>query len=281
MSKNDLYSNYEPLLNLLINNQFTHNLKLHKIYRTTPVNESWRIEDNRVIDDMHMLYVIDGFCTYLLNNNKITLKKGQLIVVSNDFLHSATNESDIPLSMFSLRFGFYRNNRQIFEKSFIKNPFAVISNPIDHILYEKNLQKIYQHYIEQKPVSEFAIELLMKEILLNICEEPKNIDLSTKIKNICDKIILSHGKDITVQSLSNETDLSTKQFTKLFNKYNQITPHQFIIKTRINHGRYLLEETSLTINEIANELGYPDSFCFSKQFKKVVGISPTNYREKI
>jgi AraC-like DNA-binding protein len=250
------------------------------MYKPTPVREEWRIEKNRKIRDIHLLYVIEGSCTYILDSKEVQLKRDQLIIITNNYSHSASNKSGKPLHIFSLRFGLYSNLEQEFEDSYFKNSFALITDPLEKLLYEPILNRMYQHYLEQKPESVYAINTLIHQLLLNICEEPKNIDLSGKIKRISEKIILHHGQGINVGSLAEEMKLSSKQFTQLFIKYNQTTPHQFIIKTRINHAKYLLEETQLPIGLVADELGYKDSFCFSKQFRNKVGLSPTDYRAK-
>ena len=179
--------------------------------------------------------------------------------------------------IFSLRFGVYSNQNNHFIPSFFKKPFALSLTPSQPHIYETLLNRIYQYYLEQKPERDYAINVLLNQVLLNACEEPVNIDTSSKIKNITNQIIYSHGHNISIAQLASRMQLSSKQFSRLFVKYNQMTPHQFIINTRINHGKYLLEDTSMTISEIASELGYVDSFCFSKQFKKVVGVSPSNF----
>lgn len=281
MSKTDHYSDTSILHEALIKSHFIHHFRLHKMFKPTPVYENWRIDENRNNNDLHMLYVIEGSCNYILNLRKIVLKKGQIIIVSNGFIHSATKNSNKPLHMFSLRFGLYSNQDLTFRNSFFKEPFTIIKTPKDPLVYELILNRMYQHFLGQKPESLFAINTLINQLLLNVCEEPQNIDITEKINSISNYIIMKHGKDVDVISLADIMNLSVKQFSKLFTKYNQITPHQFIIKTRINYAKYLLEETNLSVGMIAEELQYNDPFCFSKQFKKVVKVSPTSYRIQI
>ncbi len=54
---------------------------------------------------------------------------------------------------------------------------------------------------------------------------------------------------------------------------------EFVVQARINRGRILLTESSLTVSEIAAALGYDDIYFFSRQFKAKTGVSPTAFRE--
>ena len=58
------------------------------------------------------------------------------------------------------------------------------------------------------------------------------------------------------------------------------TISDFITRVRIDHAAARLTYSDMPLKEIAFESGYHDVFFFSKQFKKVKGISPSRYREK-
>lgn len=278
MSKTDTFTALQLVQQTLENFDSNYFFKLHKIFKPTPVNKDWVINKGRKNSDFHMLFVIKGTGNYHLDGEAISMKKGQLFFVSNDFAHDASaNQHDL-VHIFSLRFGIYETSTGHFLPNFFDQPFGTLITPKDPERYDLLFNRLYHHYLEQKPLSSYAINTLLSQILLNLCEEADQSDTNNHIQSISRKIIQKHGNGINVTSLAAQMNLSTKQFTRLFQKENLITPHQFIIKTRINHAKYLLEETHLTVSEIATELGYSDAFTFSKQFKKVTGISPSTFR---
>jgi YesN/AraC family two-component response regulator len=59
-----------------------------------------------------------------------------------------------------------------------------------------------------------------------------------------------------------------------------ITPIEYLQQTRIEAAKQLLEKTSQQMNEIIYSSGYNDAKAFRKVFKKSVGMTPTQYREK-
>jgi len=58
-----------------------------------------------------------------------------------------------------------------------------------------------------------------------------------------------------------------------------LSPQQFLLKFRITKASELLMNTTLSINTIAHSCGYTDPLAFSKTFKKVTGLTPTQYRK--
>ncbi len=271
MSNKVITSNNQILVQALYKAYSSTHLKLHKIYNPTPTHPNWEIEKHRVNADNHFLYVIEGSCLYTINRNEtITLRKGQMILVSNSCPHAVHNHTSKPLHMFSMRFGFYKSSgRGGFINNFFKTPFALIVTADNPNKYIGLLQNLYQHFIDQKQGSAYAIDALLRQLLLYICEESVQSTTRNQIENLTKDILDTHGKNASVGKLASSIGLSDKQFTRLFRDYNDSTPpHQFIIKARINHAKYLLEDTELSIKSIAIELGYTDAFCFSKQFKK-------------
>lgn len=90
----------------------------------------------------------------------------------------------------------------------------------------------------------------------------------------------NYQKPIDLNLIADHFSFSPSYLTKIFVKYTNITPSKYIMNYRINIAKQLLRDSSLTINMVANMVGYTDPFHFSKTFKQVVGSSPANYREE-
>jgi AraC-like DNA-binding protein len=73
--------------------------------------------------------------------------------------------------------------------------------------------------------------------------------------------------------------VSKDHLIRLFRDYHGLTPVEFLIRSRLNQARALLAASSLSVKQIAVQLGYTDASAFSRQFKARVGISPRNFRE--
>ncbi len=72
----------------------------------------------------------------------------------------------------------------------------------------------------------------------------------------------------------------SKDYTnRIFKRYYDTTPYLYYMRMRMEKARVLLHDTSLTIEEISERLGYRDAKSFSKQFHYMIGMSPSGYRK--
>lgn len=76
-----------------------------------------------------------------------------------------------------------------------------------------------------------------------------------------------------------ECGLSECYFITLFKQYTGLAPHQYRLRELINKACVLLQDTTMTIQEISYALGIDDPLYFSRLFRAQQGISPRNYRK--
>jgi AraC-like DNA-binding protein len=87
-------------------------------------------------------------------------------------------------------------------------------------------------------------------------------------------------RPLTVAGLARESGLSRNYFSARFRARFGRTAQGYLLHRRVEAARILLVSTSLPIKEIAFECGIPDPNHFNKQFRHVVGMSPTAYRDR-
>ena len=104
---------------------------------------------------------------------------------------------------------------------------------------------------------------------------PQNSDLD-KILSFIHKNISS---DITLDSLANNANFSKDYIIKKFKALYNITPHQYIIKTRIEMAKNLLITSNQSLNYISSKCGFNDISTFHRSFLKETGITPANFRK--
>jgi AraC family transcriptional regulator of arabinose operon len=72
--------------------------------------------------------------------------------------------------------------------------------------------------------------------------------------------------------------LSPSRLSHLFKRELNTTPQRFSEKIRLEYAQHLLEQTNLTINQIASEVGFSDPLYFSRRFRVLYGQTPTSFR---
>jgi len=80
--------------------------------------------------------------------------------------------------------------------------------------------------------------------------------------------------------LARDLGMGYERFRKVFRAATGVAPDAYRIRRRIDRARRLLVGSDATLADIATELGYPNPFAFSAQFKRHVGESPEAYRKR-
>jgi len=86
------------------------------------------------------------------------------------------------------------------------------------------------------------------------------------------------NKPLPVARLAALANISPSHFFALFKRRTGCAPIDFFIRLRMHHACRLLDQTSLNVKEVAAALGYDDPFYFSRVFKSVNRVAPTEYR---
>lgn len=90
-----------------------------------------------------------------------------------------------------------------------------------------------------------------------------------------------YSEAINIDEYAKEHHVSTSWFIRNFKLYTGFTPMQYILSKRIYNAEVLLQSPQYNISEISRIVGYENSLYFSRIFKKIKGISPSEYRKGI
>ncbi len=82
-------------------------------------------------------------------------------------------------------------------------------------------------------------------------------------------------RKITVQDLARESCLSVSRFHEVFREVSGITPHQFLIQTRLEQAVNLLSSTTLSVSEISYRTGFSSQSALTNALRKYKGTTPS------
>ena len=93
--------------------------------------------------------------------------------------------------------------------------------------------------------------------------------------------IREHLSTVTRSQIAGNFYLSPNYVSKLFSRLGGVSLSEYIQQERMEYARQQLRQTEKSISRIAEEAGYPSFAWFSKQFKKVNGMTPNEYRKSV
>lgn len=88
------------------------------------------------------------------------------------------------------------------------------------------------------------------------------------------------AQPISVEDLALKVHIEKRTFLRRFQKATGFKPTAYIQQMRVEQAREKLELTALSIEKIAWEVGYTDTGAFRKVFQKIVGLTPSDYRQR-
>lgn len=127
-------------------------------------------------------------------------------------------------------------------------------------------------------IFDYILEIFYNLLQIDDCDIYNPHEL---VRRICTFIDQHYMTPMSLESIANSFHFTSSYLTKIFKKYTGETPLKYIIDLKINKAKDLMEkEPSLSIKEISQVVGYYDQHYFSRIFKNVTGMNPTDYRKK-
>ncbi|MBE5846157.1 MAG: response regulator [Lachnospiraceae bacterium] len=151
--------------------------------------------------------------------------------------------------------------------------------------YAKEALKHHAFDYLLKPIKEEELCRVVHAILTERGEIPGEDDAPPVYDKMVDNVIReireNYMEDITLTGLAERYNISTGHLSKMIKERLQVNFSDYIASLRMQRAKELLRDESISIQEIAETVGYKDYFYFTKVFKKIEGISPSKYRRSI
>ncbi len=239
--------------------------------------------------------------TFYIDDKTINVRANDLILIKPNIPHYLKVECTRPCRFIVLKFSFAKTDEQRISNisandflSFISDSndtggfFTISSN------YCLNISAIMQQIMHESKSpdgeSDFLRSLLTMELFVWLSRSLRTqweSNLATKghkMQEILESAKLfidkNYNTDISLSDIAGYVYISTSHFARAFKKYYDISPIQYLLGARIEKAKTLLEETNLKVGDIAASVGFSAQQRFNDIFKKHLGLSPGEYRQK-
>ncbi|WIW46096.1 AraC family transcriptional regulator [Bradyrhizobium sp. 62B] len=85
--------------------------------------------------------------------------------------------------------------------------------------------------------------------------------------------------EVDLEQAAKQAGLSPFHFLRLFSSVLGVTPHQYLVRSRLRHAARLLADDGIAVTEIAYDVGFGDLSNFVRTFHRAAGVSPTKFRQ--
>lgn len=149
------------------------------------------------------------------------------------------------------------------------------------------LRRMYEEFISMNEYKDQTMEFLFRIVLIKVAEMSERSKFEQipdrydeLFQNLRSAIYVEPAKNWHVSDCAAQNGLSTPYFQKLYKAYFGNTFVQDVIQSRMEYAKHFLLVSNYSVKEIAAMCGYNNETFFMKQFKKNVGITPSQYRDR-
>ncbi len=226
---------------------------------STPYKE---ITPNKI----YFAYTLKGDGTISYDNKTFSLSENEYIFMtpSKSFNYHCTNEI--------WEFWWFETTET---PHLLPLNIPIKSNPGDIKL------ELFSQSLQWAKIDRWDIAENLYEAAIGILHHYHTSNNNTKnqlIFSSCDQFIRDNIKTVNVQVLCETLDIKPRTLRNIFYATQGYGPKQYIDNIRLSFSLQWLENTTLSIQKISDELGYSSQFHFSKAFKQSYNVSPAQHR---
>lgn len=231
---------------------------------------AWKWSRADPLDDFDFWMVLHGRGEMTVNGATFSLETGRWVLLQPGDHPEAGHDPRHPLVVFACHFQ-------------TSPPGRLSENVVEGICHaplRHETEQAAQAFHEGATGRALAAAILRRVILqtFHSLARPVEAGRGYRLDVLAREIRSSPGRDWTAGGLAREAGLSLPHLNRLWRAEWGIAPGRFIIREKIRRAMVLLRESDLTIQQIADSLGYNDVFFFHRQFRSVAGTTPRAVR---
>jgi len=242
-------------------------------------------ENSEKKDGNLLVFCTKGEGILQLGNEQLPIKTEQFFVhstIENFKFYSSENTN----SRFLIAGFNGKKARQLCkEYSIVRSLVPSVNNMVANreMLFEEIFNNLNKGFHDQNLVYvNFTLgHLLATFIYANKTSEDIAEESNPVVRHALNFLNKNLNKKLTLREIANEVGYSPTYFTTLFKKETNYAPLSYFSHLKILKACEFLDYTKIKIKEISFNLGYSDPYYFTKDFKKRMGLSPRQYRNRM
>jgi AraC family transcriptional regulator len=175
---------------------------------------------------------------------------------------------------------------QPYADQFNKMRFA-FADPLGVALTRQILSELYAPQAEERTAYVAAMVGALKAHILsgppahgNPTEIPVSDFSAYRLHKIMNAVLSNPAEEHSLEAMAAVAGVTPSHFCRLFKKATGISPHQYVMKARLDRAQQMLVQTDLSLAALSEATGFTSQSHFSRAFRAWFGMAPSDYRQQ-
>lgn len=251
-------------------------------------------------DFLEFTYVAEGEMEHYIHAEKGVVRRGDYFIVDHGTVHSYRRISRQPLKVVNLLFrpefmDQILSGRSRFEDAvnsyMIRFSYRTLrGSPTGRVFHDEDgkVERLVAEAVEEYSQKQdgyiaYIRCLLIKLLILTMRRigRVEESDASDPVRQAAEHVREHYRSPLTVSQLAAQQGYSASWLSRKFSQEMGMGYSEYVQRVRISHSCSLLESTQLSVGEIAAMVGYEDQKFFNQVFRRILNLTPREYRSSM
>lgn len=251
-------------------------------------------------DFWEFIYVDKGSVKICMDDTELTLHKGEIAFHQPNEFHNVSTYSQIAPNLIVISFQCHSQLMDFFRKKVLKIDEKERTLLADTLVEARNLfvtpldDPYTTEMIKKKQVeigSEQLIRMYLEHFLIRLVRRYTSLENSISLpvtkssidifKRVTDYMEANLSARLTIDQICMDNMIGRTQLQNIFHKEANMGVIEYFSKMKIDNAKHMIRIGRLNFSQIAEQLGYTSIHYFSRQFKRITGMTPSNYASSV
>lgn len=252
-------------------------------------------------DFWELLYIDKGTIDTILGDKKYTLNQGQIIIREPNIFHSIQCNGKIAPNLVVVAFDCDSKLMDFFKEHYMLNLSNLCKNLLNAIVDEAQISftnklsnPYYKKLIKSKDIQPCSLQIIkncLELLFIYLLREKNDVKNTTSIHTkketkmktaLIIKYMEQHiNSNLTISQICEACNFTQSSISKFFKAETGWSLMEYFHRLKVEKAKNMIREGKGNISIIAAQLGYSTIHYFSRQFKQISGMSPSEYSKSI
>lgn len=245
--------------------------------------ENWSFPSHHHPHWSEAIFVVKGEGVVTISGERYAVQEGDLLVYNQGIIHAEYSSTTNPLETYYC--GIAHPNRSLLIPMEHR---PIIKTKDNRATIESLFFLLYEESEHQRQAFQEASEYLLMTLMIWVKRLSEQEQFSKKLDRDSDSLAirikeyldLNYLRHISLNDIANAFHMNSYYLSHVFHSKYDDSPIHYILNRRMGEAKQLLVQTKMKVSEIAQLLGYENANYFTILFKRIMGESPSQFRQR-